>query len=622
MSQPVISITTAADLAGFRSRELAGSALLAVVTAAKHPVLTLLPPGVGKSYGMDNLTAEAILTKAFDLVVVLTANHAIIGERRFIHEPPQDINVVHLKGRPTHLCGPAQNNAWSRLEPGQLYALGRQDICLTCPGYAACYWPLQWQQGLEGAQLVYAPQAYLKQMPGFILHLKRSTKAEKMLVLFDEVDFSAVSFKKRIPHKTLRTFHQVLRRQLERGAVELKTWCYQVETLLQARQQDLDSNDWWFHPLGHQTIASIQRLGWQLYGSAFCYIGSDLEIFGSTPGSQRQSTHQRDLEFSTAPWLAGKVMIFSGTANPDFLSYRLGVPIATHLADVRVSHPDSRFYNLAINHGMRCHFESNAPQILDFFDGLIRKRLAAGVKVALVSRLPLVNLCTHGLNERLHCAGLHNWKVVTAGQWQLADDKQGLIPVLHYGLIGINDFTDFDAIYCLNGFYLPTEVISDLLQETLPYAAHIPLQIVTTHPPRRRRVVEPVNLEDSIYREFLQLGQSALHQQELGVVAQAIFRARPATSSCEVILMQCGQLPGVTYDMEFDDLTQARNYFGLITRRTADAALNAQQIRALQQRGLTQKQIGGALGLSRSTVQRAWISPRSSTSEGRHHETF
>lgn len=610
MSQSVIrTITTTAELASLRDTKLAGSALLDVVRGAKNPIiLVLLMPGVGKSYGLDGLTAKAISTGAFDLVVVLAANHAIIRERRFIREPPSDINIVHLRGRPVHLCGREQNRAWSELEPGQLYTLGRQDICLSCPQYAECYWPLQWQQGLEGARVVYAPQSYLEQMPGFVLQLKRITKAERMLVLFDEVDFAAVSFKRRINRKTLQTFQQVLRSSIDQGATELETWGYQVETLLQARQQDLDSNDWWFHPLGHQTIASLQRLGWQLNGRNFRYIGGDLEIFGSTPGSQRQFTRQGDLEFSTAPWLAGKSMIFSGTADPDFLSYRLGVPITTHLADVRVSHPETRFYNLAVNHGMACNFESNAPQILDFFDRLMRQRLASGVKVALVSRLPLVDLCIDGLNQRLQGAGVHDWKVVTAQQWQMAEDKQGLIPVLHYGLIGINDFTNFEAIYCLNGFYLPTDVISDLLQETLPDMAHIPLEIITTTPPKRRRIVAPVDPGDTIYREFLQLGQAALRQQELGVVAQAVFRVRPATYPREVILMQCGQLPGITYDAEFDDLAQARQFFDIQTRRASDAAFNAQQVRVLQQQGFTQKQIWETLGLSRSTVQRAWVS--------------
>lgn len=348
MSPSVIrTITTAAELADFRTRELAGSALLKVVAAARNPVLVPLPPGVGKSYGQDGLIDAATVTGTFDLVVILTANHAIIRERRFIREPPSDINIVHLRGRPVHLCGREQNRAWSELEPGQLYTLGRQDICQPCPQYAECYWPLQWQQGLEAAQVVFAPQSYLKQMPGFILQLRRITGAERMLVLFDEVDFAAVSFKRRINRKTLQIFQQVLRQSIDQGATELEAWCYLVETLLQAQPQDLASSDWWLHPLGHQTIASVQRLGWQLHGRNFRYIGGDLELFGATPGSQRQFTRQGDLEFSTAPWLAGQSMIFSGTADPDFLSYRLGVPITTHLADVRVSHPDTRFYNLA-----------------------------------------------------------------------------------------------------------------------------------------------------------------------------------------------------------------------------------------------------------------------------------
>jgi hypothetical protein len=185
--------------------------------------------------------------------------------------------------------------------------------------------------------------------------------------------------------------------------------------------------------------------------------------------------------------------------------------------------------------------------------------------------------------------------------------RPAVIPLINFGLIGTNLFECFDCAYCLTGFYVNPEIVDTILQDVLASDGHLPIAITTEGSPRRRRarVADP---RQRIY-DVDRLAQYALDQQELDVMVQAVGRVRPYTRPREVITFQCAAHPQLDYDREFNSIEEARQFFGIPSRRERDRDRNADRVRAARQAGMTQREAVAALQLGRSTVKRYWNQP-------------
>lgn len=160
--------------------------------------------GVGKSHNMDQVTETAIRSGTYDLVIVMTPTRSIIDERKFITNPPADIEVINIRPRPTELCGKERNQAWEKYEARNLAQLGKRHCCELCPRRSECFWPSQYGKDLQGKQVVFAAQAHLEHNPHFIAHIKQMTSAEKVLVIFDEAKVSLADYSRIITLDSIR----------------------------------------------------------------------------------------------------------------------------------------------------------------------------------------------------------------------------------------------------------------------------------------------------------------------------------------------------------------------------------------------------------------------------------
>ena len=158
--------------------------------------------------------------------------------------------------------------------------------------------------------------------------------------------------------------------------------------------------------------------------------------------------------------------------------------------------------------------------------------------------------------------------------------------------------------YCLTGFYVNAEIVDTILQDVLASDGHLPIALTTEGSPRRRRarVADP---RLRIY-DVDRLAQLALDQQETDVVLQAVGRVRPYTRPLEIVLFQCAGHPQLAYDREFGSIAEAREFFGIPSRRERERDRNRDRVRAARQAGMTQSEAAAALRLGRSTVQRYW----------------
>ena len=310
------------------------------------------------------------------------------------------------------------------------------------------------------------------------------------------------------------------------------------------------------------------------------------------------------MSFAAPPAVRGDFMVFSGTALPEFLRFRLGRDLACPFAGYRFGHPGTRWYNIASRLGMRAHFPGNADQILDFFACLVSRRLSEGRRPLLIAKKRFAEFCSRTLTCTL--AEIHPTPVrIVTNDWDTIDlVAPDVVPLITFGLIGTNLFEHFDGAYCLTGFYVNAEIVDTILQDVLASDGHLPIALTTEGTPRRRhaRVADP---RHRIY-DVDRLAQFALDQQEMDVVLQAVGRVRPYTRPREVVTFQCADHPQLDFDREFDSIEEAREFFAFPTRRERERDRNADRVRAARQAGMTQRAVAAALRLGRSTVQRYW----------------
>jgi hypothetical protein len=597
----VVTISGDGALAEFRAR-LTGRYGLDLVRQHGGGVLVQHQVGVGKSFWLDAITVEAVQGGDYDLAVVLCPTRQLIRERGPVRKPPRGVRVINLRPRPARRCGRERDAQWRRYEAADLGALGRAEVCGACPLRGGCFWPGQYGARLRRARIVYATQAHLERSPNFLLSLRSWAGAERVLTLLDEANFVGGSFARRIPAESLALFAGALRRagQSAGGAAPRhEKWLALVGALRGASTADLQEVGWRVPWPGPRWAAAVQRVGVQLYGDAFRFLGYDLTQFAASPVETRRRDEAGGIQFSVRPYV-GDCIVFTGTTDRGFACYRLGKDLASPFADHRFRHPGTRWYNLASPIGSRRYFARHSPQVLDFFAQLVARRTAEGKRVLLVAKKCFLRLCAVGLAERFAHAGVA-LRAVTGGWSEALLADPGVVPLINYGMIGTNRFEHFDVVYCLTGYYVNEHVVNQCLQDLTRQDLRLPVRIETTGHPRRRRarLAEP----EHRYYDLAPLVQPALEFREHGVVIQAVGRVRPFTRPREVITFQMAELPGVAYDAEFSTLAEARRHFGIACGRDCKSAALAARIGRLRRNGSTQAEVARLLGISERTVR-------------------
>jgi hypothetical protein len=296
--------------------------------------------------------------------------------------------------------------------------------------------------------------------------------------------------------------------------------------------------------------------------------------------------------------------VFSGTLDQRYAEYRIGTELHNPFADVCVMHEGTRWYNIASRCGAKIYFDKNAPQIFDFFAMLTARRLSEGKRVLLVAKKSFVNRCAREMQARLHRLGLTDAAVVRPPIPADALDHPHLVPIINYGVSGINQFEDYDCAYCLSSYYVSEEVLNKALQDVLASDHVIEMEMgIRGLPPRRW--VSCRRASDRFY-DVSNVAPVALKDIEMGAVIQAVGRVRPFTKPREIITFQCDESPKVAYDREFLSLAEARDHLGIPTRRAWETRQTAERVAAEKALGKRQAEVAQSLGVGLRTVQRYW----------------
>ena len=422
---------------------------------------------MGKSCAIDRIIEAAVGSGRYDLVIALAPTRRVLEERAWIRTPPSGLKIVNLRPRPRQRCGDL-DGPWRHFEQAGMAALGRVELCGRCPRRPGCFWPRQFGKGLEGAQVIFGTDAHIARSPDFSSQLAGWAGAARVLTLVDEINFLATGFRRRVARADLVRFARVLGEvDSGRWGAFHGDWCWRTELLLRAPSADLRHPDWRMPTFPIDWAVEVQARGWEAHDTRFRFLGHDLQQFGRSPLESRERHANGDLSFAAPPAVRGDVAIFSGTALPEFLRFRLGRDLACPFAGYQFGHPGTRWFNIASRLGMRAHFPGNADQILDFFASLVSRRLSEGRRPLLIAKKRFVESLLPGAGLQL--AEIHPSPVeIVTNDWDTTDlMRPDVIPLITFGLIGTNLFEHFDGAYCLTGFYVNAEIVDTILQDVL-----------------------------------------------------------------------------------------------------------------------------------------------------------
>lgn len=590
----------------FRREHLAPEAVLALIEEHRR-VLLRLAVGVGKSWLCDELLAWPSLYEAFDLVVYAAPAWNILHERRIVSgETVAPVPMKVLEGRPLQRCG-SYAEEWESLQSRGCVACAKKELCGPCTrcdvasGVDPCPFPTR-MRGLRRTRLLFLAEQQFSANRSLLPLLQLRTGARRPLVILDEGHLLDSRFDVMISAEALERFREVLleaplhRRFEDDRSVGIEM----IDRLLREGRGALTSVAPFPDGLNWQALA-IQKAGIRRFGRAFRYLGYELSHLGRCRTDERWKEDSGDLRFIARPFLHCHLLVLSAHTTARFARHRLGIgSIYSPFEDYRFVHSGTRIYNVRNRAGADKHFRRSSERILDAFAVVLLANVLEGHSTVLVSRKKHKAFCADRLRERLAGWGM-DVTFVTEGYGALPRDPDPrTIPLIHYGLLGVNAFEHYESLYCLNSYYVPEDELNRCVQECEP--EHFKTRLTIDSEPdhvRRVRIDRSVPaLED---REWL--GETYLRRLEVDPVIQAAGRVRFATQPREVVLFQMSDLsadlPSVREVVLVGDLLEE---LGLPSARDLDGLAQALRIEELLQDGHSSKEAAAVLGISERTL--------------------
>lgn len=591
-----------AALASFRARVLASAPALAAL--AKHrAILQNHDIGVGKTTFIERLVAELRVGGPYDLIVYLASERTVLAERTFVKETLDlsrsqraSHDVAVLLGRPVERCGDL-DAAWKPYEASGCTVIGRARLCEMCPRAGECEWPRQLTtDALRGKRVVCATQAYLTVIPNFVELLADLVGAERVLMILDEAPLVEMPFK---------TF---LRRR------DLKRWAGVVDAALSGAEESLQTREAWrrlhrrlldpadtleeleIPPMDTPSVEAIQARGFAEHGQDFRFLGYELPVLARRP---RWRDAGGDVAYRRHPVLGDVHVLVTAAGVPLEVAQRhLGLPhLQAYEPGYRFLAEGSEIINLRSRLGAARNFPKNAPQILSCFAQLIVQRNAAGHRCLAVTKKMFLQSVGSALEERLRRLSGLPFRVVANPDRATCEDPL-VVPLLHYGVRGVNTYEAFDTAIALNSYNVRTDVLEKLLND--PHAPGAEVRVETSVGNSTKLAFVPGYWDQQ--RGF---GPLALNYQQLLEAAwaeQTLGRVRFTVKPRLVIFFQTGpvRFPATV----FTSLESLRQRFGLATDREHSTLARREEITRSTAAGETAAAIATRLGVSVRTVRR------------------
>ena len=316
--------------------------------------------------------------------------------------------------------------------------------------------------------------------------------------------------------------------------------------------------------------------------------------------SRRYRDKEGGLGYVWRPWLAGAtVLLLSAELDPLLVSYRLGRNIHALFEHRYTQHVGTEVYNLSDSRFSAAYLSHHMSSFALPFAQLIARERESGRQVLVVTRKRFVGLVAALINGRLRTLVNARLRLVRHADYTGGQEQ---VPVISYGVQGINDFEQFKTAICVGSYNVSPKALDRLINDT-----HLPDEVVQTEVAymagKRRARIKGA----SDAKALGDIAQRFLFQVEFNTANQAVGRIRHCTRPRTVIFCQQTEIP---YELsaDFNRFEGFRQHFGLETARAHATRTHAQKIQSLRKEGLTQQEVAEATGLSLRTIKRKWHS--------------
>jgi hypothetical protein len=263
----------------------------------------------------------------------------------------------------------------------------------------------------------------------------------------------------------------------------------------------------------------------------------------------------------------------------------------------------SRLINLLGSYGTAGNFSGNVTTIVHHLAPFIFSEIHIGRRVLLVCKKSQMKQAKKVVMEtgKKLC---EDWKVVSTADvdfstFDFVNSSPDVIPLIHYGFVGVNTFETFENALCLSSYYTNDKNLNAMINQGLRSDETLSAQIYQDESGYRRvRTSQGAEL-------LLPFIQDSFDAQEKNVVLNTIGRVRPWTRSRTVVVQQRNRYDelGVETVFSFSGLRKALKLNNESFSQFRKRVLKKKAIPLLDS-GLTQQTVARRLGISRSTLHR------------------
>ncbi len=559
------------------------------------PILLPEDPGTGKSWLFEGLCTDREAHRRYRLIIHAVSRRDIRDEQPLVKRgrlpKPLRGKLSVLRGRPRAKCGPDLDAEHRRHELAGTTQLAKRRVCGWCPKRTGCHYPEQLsEKQLKGTRVIVCTQAYWQAIPGFLQVVadKLHIELDRILLLLDEANLLGLKLRRHISHEDLRDELAVARAagQLDYGEF-IETFLDPASTLDTLQSPHLE----------REAVLGLQARGWSLHGGKYRHLYYELNDVAS--GAPWRTL--AGIGYLRRPYLGGVDCVIGAAYVP--------VELARHrLADSRIRlisparrllHPETKIVNIRSSAGAACYFRKNAGSILWAAAQIIAREHTAGRRTVVVSRKKFVGTVVATLQAHLKSfAPTAALKVVRATEKSAA--KPDAVPVLHYGMAGVNAFMAFDTVISANSYNLPEAALAEAVADADQPIDTIRATIRRSADGSHRAAVPGYFARLQGYE---QLAQQYLDLMEAATVAQTVARVRFSTLPRTVIFMATGPLL-YPPDQEYATLGAFCAALGLVTQRAWAVQVRRERAATLRAAGRSVAEIAAALQVDRRTVQR------------------
>jgi hypothetical protein len=596
----VPKIVDETTLTQYREGHLNSLMLGMAITEINGASVLSVPPGVGKSFAAHGLAAIGEML-GYDLIVYIAPTRALIDEfvasdhfKMFSANPEQDVLI--FEPRPRDLCGPLDPE-WRKLERQGCSATARSTLCGGCPSSDVCPWIQKALQFDDPIRMVILTEAYINLRPRFVKSLIGQFGAHKPVVIIDEGTIFTTDMTRRIGIGELEMFADAIQRLLvagdnqREGRTDLKYWYDGIIAMVEQRGALDELPAFATMPIDSQMLA-IETEGLKLFGADFSNIARALQDIN------RAWYHAGAFHFAPTIETGDAALIVLSPYLPSgVIEARLGRPVKTMEVPKVFRHSETRFVNIQDGCGSARSMTkaSEFRRLVDFYTALVLRNHLAGRRTVLVARKKYLQKIKDEMVDLLEQLG---WPLSIALPGDVIDETTP-VALINYGIVGVNDFKSFDALYCIGSYYAQPDHVNAVYQQWLPHEHRANLQIATSN---GTRCVQPT--APSPRDRNRAIGASrVLRVLEQRVVVQAVGRVRPFTSPAEVVVMQQDDYGSVLGDIvQYNSLKAARLAACVPTRAQMLRSVLGERLRHLMADGVSQRAAAKICNVATSTA--------------------